>query len=216
MLRDRRLLFLLVMALIVAGAWLAVVRDRANNLSQFDTESPSGYSADFVEQNIQHPEKSSTGTIRANLVGISSGLYRQTIYPDHEEVSLWLPQAGINRVFDPQSKTYWTPKTQSAISLTISDPDQPPDPFQPEKNSSRKFIGRETLNGRIADHWQITEPSPTGTPYLWQYWQDARLRTTLKYDKPGIGTYQLKAILEGPQSDRWFIFPEGYREVPAP
>jgi hypothetical protein len=226
MLRDRRFWFLLTMTLIVAGAWYLVAHDRASgpypsNIPGVAGYSPAGYSvegysADFVEQDLQHPEKGSVGTLRANLIGEPTGIYRQTIYPDHERITLWLPQAGINRVLDPQSMTWWTPKTQSTISFTVSGPEQPADPFLLGKNASGKFLGRETLDGRQADHWQITEQSPTGAPYVWQYWQDPRLRTILRYDKPGIGTYQLKNILEGRQADIWFIPPEGYRQVPAP
>ena len=73
----------------------------------------------------------------------------------------------------------------------------------------KRLVGRERLNGRWADHWEVTNIRGV----VEEYWEDVRLRVVLKSVKPGASTYELTNVDEGRQRDELFMVPQGYKEV---
>jgi hypothetical protein len=89
------------------------------------------------------------------------------------------------------------------------------EPLAGGESAVRRYVGREQLNGREAEHWEISEPQANGKNLVWQYWEDPRLHAALKQDIPGIQFYELRNIREGGQPAALFQIPAGYREVPV-
>lgn len=176
-----------------------------------------GYSAEFINRDLVHPAKSSSGRIYVNALSKPQGIRQETDFTDHRRIRIFgvSPRAN-NAVLDPDAKIFWKPKTSASLTVRLSRPGQPTEPLAGGEDARRRYIGREQVNGRDAEHWEITEPLPNGTPLVWQYWEDIRLNAAVREDKPGISFYELGNIHEGSQPASLFELPDDYREVSPP
>jgi len=87
-------------------------------------------------------------------------------------------------------------------------PYDPKNPCASDPGSTCKDLGTETVNGRSADHWQITHKDGSVS----NVWIDNSLHFPIKTVSGGT-TWQLTNIKEGPQDASLFQVPAGYRKM---
>ena len=79
------------------------------------------------------------------------------------------------------------------------------------QNASCRSLGEDTLNGRPAVKWEMTESfnGQTATQYVWV---DPKLGAAIRVDA-GRATRELQNIQEAPQPARLFAIPADYRRI---
>jgi hypothetical protein len=87
-------------------------------------------------------------------------------------------------------------------------PYDPKNPCASDPGSTCKNLGTESVNGRSADHWQITHKDGSVS----NVWIDNSLHFPIKTVSGGT-TWQLTNIKEGPQDPSLFQVPAGYRKM---
>jgi hypothetical protein len=90
-------------------------------------------------------------------------------------------------------------------------PYDPKNPCSAEPGTTCKNLGTETVNGRSADHWQITHKDGRVS----EVWIDNQLHFPIKTVSEG-SIWQLSNIKEGPQDASLFQIPSGYRKMDVP
>ena len=168
-----------------------------------------------MDRDLVHPEQSYNARIYVNALATPRGARYETNDAGRRRISIF---GGFYPlvVLDPDAKTFWKPKTSGRVAVSHSSSGSPAEPQVGGEQAKRKYPGRETINGRKAYHWEITEPLPNATNLVWQYWEDIRLHMALKLHQPGVRFYELTNIREGKQPADLFKLPAGYREVAAP
>ena len=86
--------------------------------------------------------------------------------------------------------------------------------FMPNGMTSElRFLGKETLNGRSVEKWELVTTEPGGqSTKSWQ-WYDPELRIAVREELPGGYARELRNIVVGPQPPELFEVPAGYRRV---
>ena len=87
-------------------------------------------------------------------------------------------------------------------------PYDPKNPCASDPGSTCKNLGTETVNGRSADHWQVTHKEGN----ISDVWIDNSLHFPIKTVSGGT-TWQLTNIKEGPQAPNLFQVPAGYQKM---
>lgn len=87
-------------------------------------------------------------------------------------------------------------------------PYDPKNPCASDPGSTCKNLGTETINGRSADHWQVTHKDGN----ISNLWIDNSLHFPIKTVSGGT-TWQLTNIKEGPQDPGLFQVPAGYHKM---
>jgi hypothetical protein len=202
---------------VAAGVGLFAFRSwKAHSVPRAGRLWVDGFSADFVDQNLHSPKDSCTGRVYVNALHSPRGIRTEEKCGDRERVSV-SPAGNLPYVvLDPVARTYWKPKVSSRVTVRSSRPGEPMEPLAGGESAVRRYVGREQLNGREAEHWEISEAQANGESLVWQYWEDPRLHAALKQDRPGIQLYELRNVREGGQPAALFQIPDGYREVLVP
>lgn len=81
-----------------------------------------------------------------------------------------------------------------------------------------KLLGREALNGRDTEKWEMNLRAGDGRSQRALQWYDPELQYTVRDEMPGGLANELRNIRVGPQSAELFQFPAGYqkRDLPPP
>lgn len=90
-------------------------------------------------------------------------------------------------------------------------PYDPKNPCASDPDTTCKNMGTETVNGRSADHWQITHQDGSVS----NVWIDTKLHFPIKTVSEGT-IWQLTNIKEGAQDPSLFQVPSGYRKMDLP
>ncbi len=90
-------------------------------------------------------------------------------------------------------------------------PYDPKNPCATDPGTTCKDLGSETVNGRTAEHWQVTHKDGAVS----DLWIDDQLHFPIKTVTEGT-IWQLKNIKEGPQEASLFQVPSGYRKMEMP
>ena len=77
-----------------------------------------------------------------------------------------------------------------------------------------RLLGEETIDGRIAEKWEMTRASQEQTHRSTQ-WYDRKLQMALREELPGSYRRELRNVVEGPQPANLFELPAGYRPRPT-
>jgi len=89
----------------------------------------------------------------------------------------------------------------------------------PPAGATCKDDGSETLNGRNAEKWEISQ-SLQGQTLLTRVWVDTKLHVWTKVEVMAGATLvlsnELQDIHEGPQPASLFVIPAGFREMTVP
>jgi hypothetical protein len=78
--------------------------------------------------------------------------------------------------------------------------------------------GKETLEGRSVEKWEVVVEAPGRQPSHTFQWYDPELKLAVRQEFPGGGVSELKNIRIGTQPDDLFVVPAGYSRgtPPAP
>ena len=79
-----------------------------------------------------------------------------------------------------------------------------------------KLLGKETMEGRSVEKWEMTTSVPNQQPTVTFQWYDPQLKLAVRDELPGGFVSELKDIRIGPQPDSLFVVPEGYTPMTAP
>ncbi len=164
-----------------------------------------GYSGQVAFTDLQDSSKSYRGFVYSNVLSEPRAFRMDMNFSDHKLIRIWRQDDGLTLMLDPEAKTVWVPQLNGSARLVAG---RGPN----VENGIRRLVGQEKINGRLADHWEITH---LGGPTE-QYWDDIRLHVTMKSVKPGVSTYDLTGVKEGHQPDQLFTVPQNYRKINAP
>jgi hypothetical protein len=181
---------------ISAGTFALMHRPRVEQ----DDRWVEGYSAEVRFTDLRDPSKSYHGFVYSNVLSQPRAFRIDMEFADHQRVHIWRQETGMLLVLDPDSKTYWHPRVERSARLVLS---------STNTNGVKKLLGRENVNGRVTDHWEIT--SVDGV--VEELWEDVLLHVTVKSTKPGLSCYELVNVREGRQKDELFMVPQEYRKV---
>lgn len=79
-----------------------------------------------------------------------------------------------------------------------------------------RLIGRETLNGRNTEKWEMTATRPGGQSNVSYQWFDPELKVNIREERPGGFVSEFRNIKVGKHPADLFTVPAGYKEVNIP
>jgi hypothetical protein len=77
-------------------------------------------------------------------------------------------------------------------------------------------VGRETLNGRATEKWEVVTTRPDDESFTSTQWYDPELRIVIREELPGDYFRELRDIRVGKQPLDLFTVPSGYRKMEMP
>jgi hypothetical protein len=80
----------------------------------------------------------------------------------------------------------------------------------------QRVLGRETVNGRNTEKWEVTVRRPEGQSQASLQWYDPQIRMNVREQLPGGFTRNLINIKLQSQPADLFSIPEGYSEIAMP
>jgi hypothetical protein len=93
-------------------------------------------------------------------------------------------------------------------------------PLKHEMSNGEKMelvmVGKETIDGRQVEKWEMTTTAPNQPPTRVLQWYDPELKLSVREEFPGGGVRELKSIRIGAQPDNLFEVPAGYTRMEAP
>ena len=184
---------------------IAVSCAKSHNRSRSSVEWPDGYSADVTFTDLHNPSQSYRGKMFVNAGVEPRGMRQDYVYPDRQRTTIFRGATGYIVAFDPNTRTYWKPRTKAELRAHIES-------AETGLYGPQKLLGTDNVDGRRANHFVVTQGENAGL----EYWQDQKLRTAVKVLRPGISIYELTEIHEGRQPASLFEVPADYKEIPAP
>ena len=177
---------LLVSTLVLVGLWLAG--------STFAAE----FSADMVMTS-----GGSTTTSKVFMKGEKSRMESQG-------------QPGYTIVRNDK-KVMWMVMTDQKMYMEMApDPKQAPQGDKVTGEVSRKLIGKETIDGRSTEKYEVTFKEGNKTEKMYQ-WIATDIKFMVKMAAvDGSYTMEYKNIKMGPQADSLFEVPSGYKKMAMP
>lgn len=79
-----------------------------------------------------------------------------------------------------------------------------------------RLLGKETINGRETEKWEMTATNPQGQTMRSTQWYDPELKIAIREEMPGGYMRELKNISIGAQPDTLFEIPAGYTLIKQP
>lgn len=79
-----------------------------------------------------------------------------------------------------------------------------------------RMVGKEVVNGRNTEKWELTSHSANGQSQTSLQWYDPKLNMNVREEQPGGFTRNLTNIRVGKQPDSLFSVPAGYTERTTP
>jgi hypothetical protein len=76
-----------------------------------------------------------------------------------------------------------------------------------------KILGKEDVDGRSVEKWEMTTTVPNQQPMRTFQWYDPELELAVREEFPGGYVSELKNIRIGPQPDDLFVVPAGYERM---
>jgi hypothetical protein len=81
--------------------------------------------------------------------------------------------------------------------------------------SEMHFLGRESVNGRKAEKWEMVTTRKDGETMRSYQWYDPELNIAIREELPGGFTRELTNIKVGPQPGNLFTIPANYELIPS-
>lgn len=79
-----------------------------------------------------------------------------------------------------------------------------------------RMVGKETVNGRSTEKWEMTAKGPDGNSMISYQWYDPEINMNIREEGAGGYTRDIKNIRIGPQPKELFSVPAGYNETNMP
>jgi hypothetical protein len=118
----------------------------------------------------------------------------------------------------PDLKVYWVviPRQQGYVELSLK-PKLPGQFIQiPPDALAKRPVGKETVNGYEAEKYEVTAPGGGGREFQ-TIWVATKLDTPVKLAiRARNFSVEYRDLKEGPQPERLFNLPPGYRKLSAP
>ena len=193
--------FLMIAIVAVSAATYVLMHRPLHN----SPEWVEGYSGQVTFNDLRDRSKSYRGFVYSNVLAQPRAFRMDMNFSEHKLIRVWRQDVGSTFMLDPDAKTVWTPRLKGSARLVVGR-----GPYI--ENGVKRLVGQERINGRLADHWEITHLGAATE----EHWEDVRLHVTLKSVQPGVSTYELTNVREGHQRDELFTIPEGYRQIAPP
>ncbi len=118
----------------------------------------------------------------------------------------------------PDLKVVWfiMPREQTYVEMPLKK--KLPGQFLqlPDQTLAKRPVGKETVNGYEAEKYQVTVQEG-GVPEIQTFWVATKLGTPVKMtSRSGKFSLEYQNIKEGPQPDRLFALPPGYKKLAGP
>lgn len=165
--------------------------------------------------------RDTTGNVVKSKIYMSGGKVRldpqETVSANEQSYGILDMAQRTSTVVNMGQKTYIQQSpAQARQSLQFYASGAPP---CPPTGATCKDDGPETVNGRNAEKWEISQ-SLQGQTLLTRVWVDTRLHVWTKVEVMAGSTLvmsnELQNIQEGPQPASLFVIPAGFREVTVP
>jgi len=79
-----------------------------------------------------------------------------------------------------------------------------------------RMLGKETVNGRGTEKWELTAKGAEGNSMVSYQWYDPEINMNIREEVPGGYTRDIRNIKVGPQPKELFAVPDGYNEINLP
>ena len=79
-----------------------------------------------------------------------------------------------------------------------------------------QLVGKETLNGRETEKWEMKVTRPGGQSSIAYQWFDPELQLNIREEQPGGFVNELRNIRIGKQPSDLFTVPPGYKKMSSP
>jgi len=79
-----------------------------------------------------------------------------------------------------------------------------------------RMVGKETVNGRSTEKWELTAKGPDGNSMVSYQWYDPEINMNIREEGAGGYTRDIKNIKVAPQPKALFTVPDGYNEINLP
>ncbi|EGV33740.1 hypothetical protein ThidrDRAFT_0429 [Thiorhodococcus drewsii AZ1] len=79
-----------------------------------------------------------------------------------------------------------------------------------------RMVGKETIDGRAVEKWEMTSAAPNQQPVKTFQWYDPELKLSVREEFPGGYVRELDRIQVGDQPDALFDIPAGYSRMESP
>ena len=79
-----------------------------------------------------------------------------------------------------------------------------------------RMVGKETVNGRSTEKWELTAKGPDGNSMVSYQWYDPEIDMNIREEAAGGYTRDIRNIKVGPQPKELFSVPAGYTETSMP
>ena len=79
-----------------------------------------------------------------------------------------------------------------------------------------RMLGKETVNGRSTEKWELTAKGPDGNSMVTHQWYDPEINMNIREEGPGGYIRDITNIRVGPQPKELFGVPAGYNEISMP
>ncbi len=118
----------------------------------------------------------------------------------------------------PDQKVVWVIIPQERTYVELPMKQKLPGQFlqMPAEALAKRLVGKETVNGYEAEKYQVMVREG-GLPEIQIIWVATKLGTPVKLtSKGGNFSVEYQTIKEGPQPDRLFNLPPGFKKLAAP
>jgi outer membrane lipoprotein-sorting protein len=88
--------------------------------------------------------------------------------------------------------------------------------FPDGSSMEMRLVGKEELNGRTTEKWELTMTRPGGQSNIIYQWYDPELKVNIREERPGGFVSELRNIKIGKQPADLFTVPADYKEVNVP
>lgn len=109
---------------------------------------------------------------------------------------------------------------ESAEPMTVWLDDQRKFPVRQEmqdgSSMEMRLIGKESVNGRSTEKWEISSSRPGGQSQVSHQWHDPQLKMNIREEHPGGYSRNLVNIKPGAQPRSLFVIPPDYTEMSPP
>ncbi len=149
------------------------------------------------------------GRVVPGKIYVQDGLMRQEFNDaEGQTVTIVRPDRKVVWVIIPQERAYLEMPLKKKL----------PGQFLqiPDGALAKRLVGKETVAGYEAEKYQVTVREG-GVPEIQLIWVATKLGTPVKMtSRGGNFSVEYQSIKEGPQADRLFTLPPGFKKLAAP
>jgi hypothetical protein len=172
------------------------------SLKSYAAPPPVEFSAEAIQTSPQGQEMHQKMYLGADgRVRIESSAQGQNY------VQIINPATGKMYMLLPAQKTYMERVFDGAAQLKRVTADPNPNPCAGVPNAKCKMLGKDTVNGRAAEKWELVQEEEGGQTERMLYWLDSERRMPLRQFMPDGSTTEMEQVgsevMNGRQTEIW-------------